>query len=401
MRIDVLHVLPDLAVGGAERIAVELLRRTTDARFATGVACLGAPRHSPLEAQLAADGIPVWFLDTPAGAGPRCVAQLHRLIRQCRPALLHTHLHVMPYVIPTLAATRTPRCVHTVHNLARHETRGLTRLAQRLAYRLGVTPVAISQAVRQSLRATYGLREVALIPNGIPVQAYAPTDAADDGARARVRAALELPADAVLFACFARLAPQKNHAGLLESFAAGPARDPRAHLLLCGDGPLRDTLEAQARALGLTRVRFLGERHDVPALLAAADAVVLASHWEGSPLTVMEAMAAARPVVATAVGGVPELLHHRRTGLLVPPRSPRALAAAMRQLLDDPALRQRLGNAAAHVARERFDASLMARRYQTLYDHLLRPRNAEKGVGSIFSEGSEKGVGSIFGGTHV
>lgn len=378
MKLDVLHVLPDLGVGGAERIAVHLLQDTDPRRFAAGALCLGPARGTALEETLATGGIPVWFLGKRKGFSPRCAAALRRFVRDHDVRILHTHRHVLHYALPALSVSRGLRCLHTVHNLAEREARGPGRLAQRLAFRLGAVPVAISHAVKRSLQRLYRLPAVPVVPNGIPVGRYQQAGLL----RAHARAALHLDDDAVVFVCCARLAPQKNHAGLLDAFAAGPGRDPRAHLLLAGDGPLREALQARVQAARLDRVQFLGEQADVVPLLAAADVVVLASDWEGSPLTVMEAMAAGRPVVATAVGGVPELVQSGRTGLLVPPGAPRALAHALQRLLAEPALRAQLGGAAGTWARHRCDCRVMALRYQSLYDALLRGKPALAAAGA-------------------
>jgi glycosyltransferase involved in cell wall biosynthesis len=365
--VDVLHVLPDLQPGGAEQVAVQLLRGTDPRRFRTGVVCLGPAAGSRLEAALARDGVPMWHLGKGRGFQAACCAQLARVIRASGARLLHTHRHVMPYVLPALLGRRGTRCVHTTHNLAPSEVRRATQWFHRAAFRFGAVPVAIAHAVRASLRALYGVRHVPLIPNGVPVARYAAAAAL----RGQARAALGLPEDAVAIACCARLVPQKNHALLLDSFAGGPAPDPRVHLLLAGDGPLRAALERQARSLGLARVRFLGDQPDVVPLLAASDIVVLASRWEGSPLAVLEAMAAGRPVVATAAGGVPELVRHEATGLLVPLDAPRELARALQRLVDHPAERERLGRAGQQRARRDFDAGTMTRRYEALYAEVL------------------------------
>jgi glycosyltransferase involved in cell wall biosynthesis len=136
-----------------------------------------------------------------------------------------------------------------------------------------------------------------------------------------------------------------------------------------GGGAYLDALERQASQLGVRdRVRFLGRRDDVPALLAAADALVLPSWQEGLPLVVLEAMAAGVPVVATSVGGTPEAVVDGETGLLVPPRDVPALTAAIDTLLDDPERARRLGEAGRRRVRERFDAAESTRRILGLYE---------------------------------
>ena len=144
-------------------------------------------------------------------------------------------------------------------------------------------------------------------------------------------------------------------------------------LWLVGDGPLRPAVEKAIVKMGLERkVLFLGIRDDVPKLLAASDLFVLSSDYEGVPLAVLEAMAAGKPVVATAVGGVPELIEDGKTGILVPPRNPETLAKGILRLVKDADLRQRMGKAARERAQERFDISRTAREYETLYLRLLK-----------------------------
>jgi glycosyltransferase involved in cell wall biosynthesis len=168
----------------------------------------------------------------------------------------------------------------------------------------------------------------------------------------------------------ARLHQQKGHAYLLTAAALVPD----ATFVLAGDGPLRAELEQRARELGVAgRCLFLGERADVPDLLAAADLFLLPSLWEGLPLSVLEAMAAGRPVVATAIGGTDEAVTDGVTGLLVPPRDPAAIAAAIARLRDDPGLAERLAAAGrARVERE-FSSRATAERVMRIYDAVSSP----------------------------
>ena len=167
------------------------------------------------------------------------------------------------------------------------------------------------------------------------------------------------------------LRPQKNPALLLEAFRRGPAPDPRAHLLFVGiadlqSGDLQSELERQIGASGLReRVHLLGLRSDVPEILNAADVFVLGSDYEGNPLAVLEAMAAGKPIVSTAVGGVPELVEGG-CGLLVPPRDAQALSKAMGYMLESPEARKSMGEASARRAVERFELRVMTGAYEDL-----------------------------------
>lgn len=360
----VLEIVPSLDVGGAERMAALVATGLQGLGHEVALASLYDATSSWIEGELRAAGVPLHFLGKRAGLDLRVIPRLAKLVRAWRPDVVHTHLHTLKYAWPASRATRRPpRLVHTLHNVALHEIEASGRALQRVAFRAGVRPVAIGDAVAASVREVYGLEPAATIPNGIPVAAFAPPH----GARDRVRAALGVPADARVAISVGRLNPQKNHALLLDAFANV---DRAAWLLVAGDGDLRGELERRAGELGLTNhVRFLGNRRDVPALYAAADAMVLASSWEGNPLVVMEAMAAGLPVAATAVGCVPELVS-AATGRLVPAGDAQALADAIGQVLA-PAVGPGLGAAGLQVARERFDAATMARAYADLFDAIL------------------------------
>src|SRR6185437_3180256 len=173
----------------------------------------------------------------------------------------------------------------------------------------------------------------------------------------------------------ARLEPEKGHPTLLEAWPAVLGAAPNAHLLVVGEGSQRDLLQAQAGSLGLLEagssaapVIFTGRRDDVPAVTAALDVAVLPSYREAQGLSILEAMALSRPVVASAVGGIPEMIDDNRTGLLVPPRDAGALAAAIVRLLRDTDLATRIGNAGHDLVHERFCVEGMVRAVETIYD---------------------------------
>jgi glycosyltransferase involved in cell wall biosynthesis len=228
--------------------------------------------------------------------------------------------------------------------------------------------VAICQSVADSIWSVYGVRPRAIIPNGVPVATFSSPIVTRQAWRERQG----IPPDAVVFACVARLSAQKNVGALLQALAAMGGRGD-AMVLLCGEGEERGRLEAEARHLGIAdRVRFLGSRTDVPEVLGASDVFVLPSLYEGHPLCVMEAMAAGRPVIATAVGGVPEVVRPGETGVLVPPGDVAALAVAMARLASSEEERGRLGRSGGAVAAKHFDVSHMAAAYDLLYQSLLR-----------------------------
>jgi glycosyltransferase involved in cell wall biosynthesis len=221
--------------------------------------------------------------------------------------------------------------------------------------------VANAAAVAHDARVVERLpaRKLSVIYNGLPPSAFTLAPPEDVGTA--------LPA--VL--CVARLVPAKGHRVLIDAAALLRGRGRPCTVVLAGDGPERDQLEEAARGRDVD-VRFLGSRADVRGLLAGADVVVLPSITEGLSNAVMEAMAAARPIVATAVGGTPELLEDR--GLLVPAADPEALAAAIDRLLGDREQATALGNAARAWALTNLDVGAMADEHIALYDRLLRDR---------------------------
>jgi glycosyltransferase involved in cell wall biosynthesis len=368
----VFHILPSLVVGGAERLVVHLVEHLSRERFSPVCICLESPQGTHYEARVQASGTPLYFLGKGAGASWRVLQQLDALFRQYRPTVVHTHIIGLNYAYPLMFRYRTPARVHTVHSLAQHEVGvriGAWVRILAFRYRIGhVVPVAVAEDVRTTIRQLYGYLDAPLIPNGIPTDEYAP----DPNRRRRWRQRHGLEPEAIVLTHVGRFAPPKNHALLIEAFAQVRAHTP-LYLLLVGGGELEDAVRQQVAGLGLQeRVRFLGVRADVPAILNASDLFVLSSRWEGNPLSVMEAMAAGLPVVSTAVGGVPELVREGETGLLVPSGDAAALARALQALVDDPARREAMGAAARQHAITHFDIRHTVRQYEALYERLLQ-----------------------------
>lgn len=370
MRIRVLEVLATLKRAGAERMAVSLARGLDRSRFEVRVVSLYDAFPGGFEPVLGESGVPAAHLAKRRGFDPRMYPRLRRILREFRPGILHTHSYVMRYTFPAGLAARTPVMVHTVHNVARNETDRLGRMLHRAAYRRGVVPVAVGEEVARSFEDYYGFAPRAVIPNGIDLSPYHQTPDAAAWKRARGFAETERLAVSV-----ARLDPQKDPAALLEAFVKALGAHPEWSLVFAGDGGLRGELEQAAGRLGMSkRVRFLGVIPDVAGLLQAADLFVLASRWEGTPLAVMEAMAAGLPVIATRVGGVPGLVEDGVSGLLVEPGDPRRFAGAVAQAALNEEKRKAFGEAARRQA-ARFGVEAMVASYAALFEECARGRS--------------------------
>jgi glycosyltransferase involved in cell wall biosynthesis len=299
------------------------------------------------------------------------VARLWRALRAERPAIFHAHLSwplACKHGVRAAWLARVPGVVGTAQLYVAPDSLWRSRVMLSPFRRI----IAVSEEVKT--RYAQGLhlspRKLVVVRNAIRVP---PAGRAGDPA---LRAALARGRPDYIVLTPARLHPQKGHVYLL----AAAVRVPDATFVLAGDGPLRAELEAQARALGIAdRCVFLGYRADVPDLLAAADLLVLPSLFEGLPVSVLEAMAAERPVVATAIGGTDEAIVPEESGLLVPPRDPAALASAIQRLRADPGLARRLALAGrARVERE-FSSDVTAGHIMRIYDEVL----AETGGGDV------------------
>jgi glycosyltransferase involved in cell wall biosynthesis len=380
-KIRVVHIIPLMTPGGAERVAIQIVSGLNRQRYEPVLVSLMGRRNCIVDRELDESGVEVRYLGKHLGFDYRMFSQVHGVLKDCRADIVHTHLQVLRYVFPAAAFLKQALVVHTVHNLAEREIEPGMRWLQGYALQHGVVPVAVAEEVALSLEKVYGVPKCRVIPNGIPTGSYTGSTMP----RWEWRAREGFSESDLLFVCVARLAPQKNHALLLNGFAGGPAADRKAHLLLVGDGALRKRLESQVEALGLSRqVHFLGLRADIPEILRASDVFVLSSDFEGNPLCVMEAMAAGLPIVSTAVGGVPALLESDKQGLLVPPGDRQGLSKAMMALLQNQEARNSWGRAAMRRAKERFDVSTMVQAYEEVYEQILggsRPLKAENSFG--------------------
>jgi glycosyltransferase involved in cell wall biosynthesis len=365
-RIRVLYVVGNFVAGGAERHLIELWKRIDPMRFEVVIACFR--REGAFLAEVESLGWPVRELGVGrriyGAAGLAGLARLVHLVRDVRPQVIHGYLFG-PNLYAALAGrlAGVPAVVVAKRNVDAFETRRQV-LAQRLAHRLATHVTAVSEAVAESVVALGVPRaRITVIPNGVDAARFFPPAPAEEARRA-------LGADASpLVGSVGCLAARKDYGTLLEALCLLGGRGLAFRAALVGDGPDRDALEARAAALGLAgRVRFLGERGDIERLLPGMDVFVLSSREEGIPNALLEAMAAGRACVATAVGGTPEVLRDGETGWLVPPGEPGALADALEQALTRPGEARRRSEAACRAAREELSIEVMVRRHEEFYE---------------------------------
>ena len=366
-KIAVLHLITELNIGGAEKSLARLLAHLDRDRFAPAVACLYGG-DSPVADEIRALKVPVFDLGMTAKWRWDALWRLYRLLRRGRPAILHTwmfHANIPGRALGRLAGVPIVISGERTMGMESRWRYWLNRLTAPLTDRV----TCVSQQVADFVVNHVGISQdkVVVIPNGIEVP-----DVERPAGRRQARIGLGLPADQVVVGTVARLDPVKRLDVLLQALRSLPD----AYAVIIGDGPERAGLLALSKRLELTdRVRFVGHQENVWAWLAALDVFVLSSDWEGMPNALLEAMAAGLPVVATEVGGIPDVMVESVNGFLVPPRDPTSLAQAITHLLDDPDLRQQMGQVGRERVIEHFSVERMVERTQNLYEQLL----AEKG----------------------
>lgn len=365
----ILFLYPTLAVGGAERQLALLAPRLQERGFRPVVATLRQRGHYFHE--VAAAGVPTVHVGMRGRTDPRALVHAYRLWR-LKPSLVFTQ-GVNAQVLGQAIAYRAG----AVHVTAEHAGSGFVRGAHRtlLAQVVARTVdhvVCVSASQVPDLRGL-GYREPAIhvIPNGIP-------DVEPTRPAAEIRRGLGLGEEDFVALLVANLRAEKRVDVFVESIAQATRTDPRIRGVVVGGGPELELARSQARSAH-GAVLVLGERSDVPDLMGCADAVCLSSDLEAVPLTLLEAMAARKPVIATAVGGVPEIVTEGETGLLVPPGDPAAFAEATLALAADPDLGRRMGEKARVRFESKYTVELMTDRYVALFSALGRPERTEAG----------------------
>ncbi|MFT4037910.1 MAG: glycosyltransferase family 4 protein [Thermomicrobiales bacterium] len=318
------------------------------------------------------------------------LGKLVRLIRETRPHIVHTHTAKAGFVGRVAARLAgVPIIVHTYHGHVFHgyfsprKTEVFLRL-ERSCARFSTRLITISPRLREEI-AGFGVAPVSQI-DVVPLGLHLAPHAAYPRREGRFRQAQGIPEDAVLFGAVGRLAPIKNLGLLLEAAAIARSSEPRVRIVLVGDGETRQALTAQAETLGLAdAVTFAGWQDDLPAVYSDLDAVVISSHNEGTPACLIEAMASGAPVIATAVGGVPDMIDDGVTGQLVPPDDANALATGMLRIVKEPDQARQMAEKARREALARYDEQRLVSDMERLYEELAR--NA--GLMSVGSAGRE------------
>ncbi|HEY9467701.1 MAG TPA: glycosyltransferase [Vicinamibacterales bacterium] len=364
----VVHVSDSRQFGGTEQIILDLLAGADRSAWAPTLIHQDDTGARSLATGARAVDVPCLALQLRTGRqGIAQIPQLVSTLRALRPHVIHAHLTdplSCKFALIAAAFARVPAVVATLQLFMDVTNVRGRRVQHRVVSATVDRYLAVSQYVASQLqeRLHVPAHKVRVVHNAIAVERF--DDRPDDGLRR------ELTGDArrSLVLTVARLDEQKGHRYLLEAAVAVP----EAVFVLVGDGIERSALETQAHELGVaSRIRFLGERHDIARLLASADVFVLPSLYEGLPVTVLEAMAAGTPIVATALGGTSEAVVNGATGILVPPANPAALSAAIRRVLLERDLAARFSAAGRARVATRFSRSAMISAVETVYDEVL------------------------------
>ena len=395
----ILRVITRLNVGGPARHVVLLDRglrgRGHETRLVYGAL---APGDASLEHLAVAAGLPTTYIHTLGRrinpiSDLRAFAGLIRLVFREAPDVVHTHtakagtLGRVAACLFNMTRPRRRRCV-VVHTFHGHVLTGYfgptmnvaVRLAERTLARITDRVVTISPAQRHDIVTRFNIADAArtaVVPLGLDLERLARLDSS----AAHLRCQLGIPERALVVGYVGRFVAIKDLATLVHAFARVAAQQPEAVLLLVGDGPLRAEIDALVAALALQkRVHLVGWIDDLAPVYATIDICALSSLNEGTPVAVIEAMAAAKAVVATRVGGVADVVEHERTGLLVPPQNPEALADAIVRLAAAPDERSRMGAAGREIVVARFAPQRLVEDIDTLYRGALAQKRAPRPV---------------------
>jgi len=349
----IVQMINALRVGGAEKLVVTFARSVQTKNAQLTVITLRTSVPEVKQMVLDTGARVVEFHHRKMFAPGRFV-QLLQFLKQEKIDVIHTHLTMANILGASSGSLAGIPVVTTLHNVstesASHPVRG--PLESWLLNHNVARLIAVGQETAATQRSRFTDKEITVLPNAVEIPETIPTSRL-----AALRDELGIPHGAPFLLAVGRLEVQKGMSDLISAFELLLNSQPCAHLAVAGIGSLRDQLVHEIKVAGLEgKVQLLGSRNDIPELLAACDVFVSAAHWEGLPVSILEAMAAGKPVVATQVGDLPQLIKSE-TGMLVPPGNPPVLADALRIMLSDPQQAASCGIAARQMIVDEYNAS--------------------------------------------
>jgi len=374
-KINVLHIFMNLQVGGAQEIFLTQLKYIDRTKFHIIVCCLNG--RGSLVSEVEKLGNRVICLNRLNRRNDiQAIFELLKLIRQNNIDIVHTYLYSRTSFYGHIAALMARTPVIIAAEMGSPSKKSLKkRISDRLLARFTDQIIALSEATRSSAAKELGvgLNKITVIYPGVDIGKFTIRET-----KREVRNALNLPHDVPIIGIVARLDPVKGHEYLLDAMLRVWNFIASAKLMIVGAGPLEESLRSRVERLGLSKqVMFMGMRRDIPQLLKAMDIFVLPSLQEGFGMALLEAMVMGLPVIATNVGGIPEVVDDGKTGILVPPRDPDALSEMILVLLKDEKQRHRMGMLGKEKALSQFTAQHSVAQLQALYESLLQI----KGIG--------------------
>ena len=348
-------IIPVLDLGGAETMCENLAYSLDKLGHKVIVISLYS-KQTPIASRLIEKGIQVKFLKKKQGLDLSLFFRLAALLKKERVNVIHTHIYAIKYGVFAAMLSGVKIRIHTVHNVAEKEAGKAARLLNNYFFkRCGVIPVALSELIRESIVKEYGIKmeKIPVVFNGIDLSNCIPkTEYGNDSE--------------FIILNIARFSQQKNHKGLIEVFEKFNKTHPNSRLWLIGEGSLKDSIRKQVKEAQLeNKVEFLGVQSNVYQFLNKADIFVLPSKYEGVPMTIIEAMGTGLPIIASDVGGIPDMLENNFSAILTAVDSTET-EIALEHIYYDQILRERLGKN-ARIQSNRFSSTVMGKKYLEIY----------------------------------
>lgn len=359
--MNIIHIVNSLECGGLENFAIDLSLAQQKIGHTVHICCLEIAGN--LAPKALKNNTQVHVLNIKPGLDLKCIWRLIKLFRREQADVIHTH-NMKPLLHGSIAGkiAGIKSIIHTKHGQSDENT-------YPFIWNINHKIIAISEDARACLLKynKVDIKKTSVIPNGIPVNSFAESS---EHTVNEVKEELNIPRDHKVIGIVARLAIEKDHSTLLKCFSIIIAQTAKIELVIVGDGPLINTLKEEADNLGISeRTHFLGFRSDISRLISAFDVFALSSISEGMSLTLLEAMAAKKPIVATNVGGNPEVVLDEVSGLIVEAQNPKEMASSLMRVLQDSDFATNLGKQGFERVNNHFSVEEMTQKYLTAYEN--------------------------------